>query len=151
MSKPRLPHPIESLSFVVDRSPKHRSNVQRSFWNVQPTGNYGDDCDIGGALAIEYLRYLVQEARQFGGAHGILGQITRDMPVKRTGIEAGFFHFIDHAARHGVGAVERLAAYYKRAHMESTHGALVNQRPDGSVVIEQPDGTRAVYRKVGAE
>jgi len=30
------------------------------------------------------------------------------------------------------------------------HGPLVNQRPDGSVVIEQPDGTRAVYRKVGA-
>jgi hypothetical protein len=29
------------------------------------------------------------------------------------------------------------------------YGALVNQRPDGSVVIEQPDGTRAVYRKVG--
>ena len=31
--------------------------------------------------------------------------------------------------------------------MKRTHGAFVNRRPDGSVVIEQPDGTRDVYRR----
>jgi hypothetical protein len=39
-----------------------------------------------------------------------------------------------------------------RARRDDGTGPLVNQRPDGSVVIEQPDGTRrwlarAVYRK----
>jgi hypothetical protein len=149
MSPPRKPHPIEGLSFVADRSPRSRTDVRRCFWNVTPTGDYGLDGKIGGDLAIEYLRYQAEEARLFGSPHGDLGLIVPDMPSEYTGIEIGFFHFIDHAARHGLGAVERLAAHYQRAEVERTHGAIVNVRSDGSMVIEQPDGKRAVYRKVG--
>ena len=62
----------------------------------------------------------------------------------------GFLHVVGRAARAGLHEAERLIAHYDHAETERTHAALVNQRPDGSVVIEQPDGTRAVYRKEGA-
>ena len=70
------------------------------------------------------------------------------MPDEHTGIEVSFFHFIDHAARNGLHAAERLQEHYKKGHLARTHGSLVSTRSDGSVVIEQADGTRAVYRKV---
>jgi hypothetical protein len=120
MSAPRKPHPVESLSFVTDRAPKSSTNVRRCFWNVQPTGDFVEDCKLGQRLAIEYLRYRRTDPH----GHGVLGFMVRDMPPNHTGVEV--------------------------AEMQLTHGSLVNQRPDGSVVIEQPDGTRAVYRKEGA-
>ena len=149
MSASRKPHPIEALSFVRDRAPQSRTDLRRCFWNVQSTGDHRRDGALGQALAIEYLRYLVDEAHQ-GDSHGYLGWIVTDMPAQHTPIEIGFLHVIDHAARHGLIYAERLAADYERCRVAETHGSLVNQRPDGSVVIEQPDGKRAVYRKVGA-
>jgi hypothetical protein len=143
---PRKPHPIESLSFVADGSPKSRVNVKRSFWNVEPTGDYAADCDTGSALAIEYLRFEAEQATH-GDTHGHLGMIVEHMPDKHTGIEVAFFHVIDHAARYGLHAAERLLDHYKRCDLARTHGSLVATRSDGTVVIEQADGTRAVYRK----
>jgi hypothetical protein len=56
--------------------------------------------------------------------------------------DARAIHRPHQAAEAGLIAAERLIAHYEHAEMMETHGALVNQRPDGSVVIEQPDGTR---------
>jgi hypothetical protein len=120
--------------------------VRRCFWNVQPTGDFEEECKLGQRLAIEYLRYRRTDPH----GHGELGFIVRDMPPDHTGVEVAFFHIIDRAAEAGLDAAERLAAHYDHAEMQRTHGSLVNKRPDGSVVIEQPDGTRAVYRKEGA-
>src|ERR1700722_16908709 len=123
MSAPRKPHPIESLSFVLDRAPHSRTNVNRCFWAVQPTGDYGHDCQLGGDLAIEYLRFQAEEARLLPGSpHGDLGLIVQDMPSEHTGIEVGFLHLIDHAARHGLSAAEHLHARYRRSEVERTHG-----------------------------
>jgi len=141
MSAPRKPHPIESLPFVEDRVPKSQTDIRRCFWNVQPTGDYGEDCRTGSRFAIEYLRYQVSF-----DSSGHLSLIMRDMPRETTGIEIGFLSIIDIAAKSGLAQAEGVIAYWDRAKIKSTHGALVNQRPDGSVVIEQPDGKRVVYR-----
>jgi hypothetical protein len=146
MTEPRKPHPIESLPFVFDHAPKSRGNVKRSFWHVEPTGRYGEDCKTGTGFALELLRY--QRKEDTGSSH--LAAIVRHMPRDLSGIEVGFLETIGYAAQFGLLQAERQVAYWKRSEMYETHGALVNQRPDGSVVIEQPDGTRAVYRKEGA-
>ena len=138
MTAPRKPHPIESLPFVRDRAPNSRTNMRRCFWHVEPTGEYDKDCRTGARFALDFLRY---EAAGEPGS-GYLALIVKDMPAGApTGIEVGFLQTIGYAAQFGLHQAERTA-------MMETHGALVNQRPDGSVVIEQPDGTRAVYRKV---
>ena len=111
MSATRKAHPFESLSFVLDRAPNSRSDKQRCFWHVEPTGDYGEECKIGQRLAIEYLRY---RQRADPGGHGVLGLIVRDMPPEHTGIEVGFLHIIDHAALARSIAPEQLVAYYDR-------------------------------------
>jgi hypothetical protein len=149
MTTARKPHPVASLPFVADRAPNSRSNLRRCFWNVQPTGNYNEDCHTGYGFAIEYLRYR-QEREE---STPLLPSIVHDMPKGRErepshyGIEVGFLLLMDCAA--SLPHAEALMACWKRAARERDWGALVNQRPDGSVVIEQPDGTRAVYRREG--
>jgi hypothetical protein len=147
MSAPNKPHPLSSLSFVLDRLPKSRTNVKRCFWHVQPIGNVLEDHATGERFAIEYLRFLVREGLQMG----YLPAIVADMPTEMAGIERGFLRMINYAATYGLPHAERYAEVARRWGCQIEFGALVNQRPDGSVVIEQSDGTRAVYRKVGAE
>jgi hypothetical protein len=144
MSRPNKLHPITILPFVKDAAPKSRSDLRRSFWHVEPTGDYGEDCRIGHRYAIEYLRYELGERE----SPGYLGWIVKDMPDKFGGIEVGFLNMVGRVARHGLLEAERLLTYWENAERREYCGSLVNQRPDGSVVIEQPDGKRAVYRKV---
>jgi hypothetical protein len=146
MTEPRKPHPIESLPFVFDQAPKSRTNPKRSFWHVEPTGDFHKDCRKGSEFAFELLRYEQEEK----SGTSFLAMIVRQMPRDLSGIEVGFLETIGYAAQFGLLQAERRTAYWKRSEMYETHGALVNQRPDGSVVIEQPDGTRAVYRKEAA-
>jgi len=117
MSTTRKPHPIESLSFVYDRAPKSRTNVQRCLWHVQPTGNYDGDCHTGQLFAIEYLRYRVECEE----STPLLALIIRDMPKggEHTGIEVGFLELLDIAAHGG------------HHHAEQTFGAgaRVNTAP----------------------
>jgi hypothetical protein len=147
MTTARKPHPVLSLPFVADRAPTSRGNLRRCFWNVQPTGNYSEDCLTGYSFAVEYLRYR-QEREE---STPLLAPIVCDMPKREknehAGIEVGFLLLMDHAA--SLARAEAVMAWWKRCAREREYGALVNQRPDGSVVIEQPDGTRAVYRREG--
>jgi hypothetical protein len=149
MSAPNKPHPVTSLSFVIDRAPKSRTNLQRCFWNVASLSN--DDELLGLRLGLEYLRFLREDDPD---GHGYLGSIVGDMPSELRQVEIGFLHVIDQAVRQGLAAAEGLVAHYqnyRKRRERSGYAAFVNQRPDGSVVIEQPDGTRAVYRKVEAQ
>jgi hypothetical protein len=55
-------HPVDGLSFVALRDgktlPKPVGDQHpRCFWNVTPTGDYGRDCKIGRALALEYWNW----------------------------------------------------------------------------------------------
>jgi hypothetical protein len=154
MSAPNKPHPITALPFVFDHAPKSRISPHRSFWHVQPAGDYQEDCRTGSRYAIEYLRLMASDDRFDGG--GYLAMIVDHMHTtlaeqERSGIEIGFLQTIGFAASFGWRQAEQHhldAEYFWRTEGK---GALVNQRSDGSVVIEQPDGTRAVYRKVGVE
>jgi len=101
MSAPRKPHPIESLPFVEDRVPKSQTDIRRCFWNVQPTGDYGEDCNTGQKFAIEYLRYQVSFD---SGGH--LAFIVGHMPRETTGIEVGFLSIIDIAAKSGTASTK---------------------------------------------
>jgi hypothetical protein len=64
-------------------------NDERSFWSVQATGSYPEDCAIGQMYANEAARYIKQT-----GATYLLAWIANEMPIKLTGIEAGFFNTI---------------------------------------------------------
>jgi hypothetical protein len=140
MTAPRKPHPIENLPFVFDRAAKSRTNVRRCFWHVEPTGRYDADCSTGERFAVEYLHYAADENSN------LLAHIVKDMPRETTGIEVGFLQLIGFAAQYGLPQAEQLLRYWEREGRRRTHGALVSQRLDGSVLIEQPDGTRKVYR-----
>jgi hypothetical protein len=85
-------------------------------------------------------------------ALGILVASWGTCPLNLASVRSAFLHVIDEAAREGLLAAERLLAHYQnyndRTKRRLRYSSLVNQRPDGSVVIEQPAGTRAVYRKI---
>jgi hypothetical protein len=152
MSAPNKPHPITALPFVFDHAPKSRIDPRRSFWHVEPLGDYKEDCRTGSRYAIEYLRLVADDDRFDGG--GYLAMIVDHMRAalaekERSGIEVGFLQTIGFAARFGWRQAEQHHLDVEYHWQTEGTGALVNQRPDGSVVIEQPDGTRAVYRKVG--
>ena len=49
------PHRDDALSFIERRKPMGSGF---NYWDVKPSGNYGEDCDTGHALAEEYLAYI---------------------------------------------------------------------------------------------
>ena len=48
-------HPADALPFLKLRRPK---GTGINYWDVTPTGSYGEDCNTGHALAEEYLAYI---------------------------------------------------------------------------------------------
>jgi hypothetical protein len=151
MSAPNKPHPVTGLPFVFDRPKRARGERLRCFWHVQPTGDYFDECAIGGRFAAAYLRLIAED----DGDGGFLMSIVSDMCAAlaqrgHSGIELGFLRIIEVGAAFGWRHAEETALAGEHSWRMYGKGALVNQRPDGSVVIEQPDGSRWVYRKEGA-
>ena len=61
-----MPPSSDTLSFVSKRKPKGGGGF--NYWDVKPTGSYSDDCDVGRALAEEYLAFI--------GAHPTVGNGT---------------------------------------------------------------------------
>src|SRR5688500_4826615 len=84
----RKPDPWDVLSFIANRKevglPDGR--FPRCFWNVKPTGQYGEDCYTGEKLALEYLSFIASVPGRPPDLPGIVG----DMPRELTGIEVGF-------------------------------------------------------------
>jgi hypothetical protein len=76
--------------------------------HVTATGDYGRDCKIGRALALEYL--AMEEANPDGP--GDLPKIVNDMPRPITGVEIGFFTFVAYAAGAGAHRAREIAAYW---------------------------------------
>jgi hypothetical protein len=113
--EPKPLPPITALSFVKDywvREPgKKRGHSFRCFWSVSPSGDYDADCQAGNLMALEWLRFA-QACREGGPAASCtLGWLARDMPTKRTGLEAGFFGIIGYAAEAGAVYAEALVKY----------------------------------------
>lgn len=84
---------IIDLPFVDDVGMGEKQN--RKFWNVQPNGDYGDECIIGKAHAFEYLQYSMMTNANH------MTWIVKDMPRNLTGIEVGFLEIIGEYARTG--------------------------------------------------
>ena len=103
--------PLAELSFVGDRVNSRPHQFPRCFWTVKATGNYGEDCQIGHKLALEYL--AMEEADVGGPGH--LQMIVQDMPRELTGIEIGFLTMVSFAAGSGADAARRTAAYWEEA------------------------------------
>jgi len=143
MSAPRKSHPVSSLSFVHDEAPASKKDLRRCFWHVTSTGEVQADQETGQRLALEYLRFADDIGLE------ILPWIVMHMPRELTGVEVGFLDLVGRAAHQGRPEAERIVRFWEHGRRQAASGALVNQRPDGSVVIEQPDGKRDVYRKVG--
>ena len=55
LDAPRADH----LSFVVKNTP-NKPGGGFNYWNVQPSGNYGADCERGHELANEYLTFMAR-------------------------------------------------------------------------------------------
>jgi hypothetical protein len=107
-------HPIAELSFVANRDgttlPRPTGNQSpRCFWNVTPTGDYGRDCKIGRALALEYL--ALEEADPHGPDY--LTMIVGDMPRQLTGVEVRFLAMVAYAAGAGADRARKIAAYWE--------------------------------------
>jgi hypothetical protein len=106
--------PLAELSFIADRDgltlPRPTDDqLPRCFWNVTPTGDYGRDCKIGRALALEYL--AMEEANP--GGPGDLPKIVGDMPRPLTGVEVGFLAMVAYAAGAGADRARKIAAYWE--------------------------------------
>jgi hypothetical protein len=148
MNAPNKPHPVTGLPFVFDHPAKSRGQRrERSFWHVQPTGNSIEDCLTGDRFACAYLRFIAKT-----DAPGYLISIVEGMcearaERERSCIELGFLGTIDFASTFGWRQAQEHSLASEHSWRMYGKGALVNTRPDGSVVIEQPDGTRLVYRR----
>ena len=79
------PNEVTSLPFVADIGTGR--SKERSFWHVQPTGDYGTDCATGERYAHQAVMYI-----RLTGFRPLLGWVLFAMPNKdtRTGIEVGF-------------------------------------------------------------
>jgi hypothetical protein len=133
-------HPLDELSFVALRDgktlPKPTGDqLPRCFWNVTPTGDYGLDCKVGRALALEYLALL--ETDPYG--RGELVRIVKDMPCRLTGVEVAFLDMVDCAAGAGAYRARQRSAYYdsREAEMEAaeaqraSRSAKPKRKPSG--------------------
>ncbi|MBQ2260196.1 MAG: hypothetical protein II336_02370 [Loktanella sp.] len=84
------PHPVLALPFVRDTTAAERAlgADPRTFWSVQPSGNFGSDCTVGAGYAEAALDYMVA-----ANAPEILSWAVFDMmrlPRMRSGVEVGF-------------------------------------------------------------
>lgn len=85
-----LPHPVLALPFVCDRDEDELEDgeARRSFWSVQPSGNYGADCETGAryaALALDHMtRAKLPQLLQWA----VFDMMSLDRPY--CGIEVGF-------------------------------------------------------------
>lgn len=83
-------HPVLALPFVRDTTPEERAlgADPRTFWSVQPSGNFGRDCALGAEYAAVALDYMV-----VANAPEILPWAVFDMMrLQRasSGVEVGF-------------------------------------------------------------
>ena len=80
---------VAHLPFVKDLKKKQatKDGRRRSFWHVNPTGDYEIDCLTGKAYAIALLQYEMNN----GGPGNFLNWISKDMPSETSGIEVGFW------------------------------------------------------------
>lgn len=118
--KPAALHPFAALSFVADRDGKtlpkpRKGQTPRCFWHVKSTGDYSRDCDIGEALALEYLAF---EEADVGGP-GNLQMIVGDMPRQLTGVEIGFLIMVSYAAGAGAGHARQVSSYWDRCRAQT--------------------------------
>lgn len=84
------PRSILSLPFVRDttRAERKAGLPPRLFWSVQPTGNYGEDCETGSSYAKIALDYMTRE-----NSHQVMQWAVFDMMragPEHSGIEVGF-------------------------------------------------------------
>jgi hypothetical protein len=85
-----LAHPVLALPFVRQTTLREQAAgaVPRSFWDVQPTGNYGPDCATGARYAALALDFMVA-----ANSPQILQWAVCDMMTAgraHSGIEVGF-------------------------------------------------------------
>lgn len=95
---------LDELPFV--RSPtkaeKRAGVVGRIFWDVTPSGDYGEDCQTGRRFGRHALAYAVANDRNTAVHQPILAMIA-DGP-DRSGIEIGFISYIAFQAMEGAPA-----------------------------------------------
>jgi hypothetical protein len=87
---------VSDLPFVADI--KVKRHIERNYWHVPPTKDYGEACAVGYQWACDYLQFLKQNSVMSG--FGILGSLVSDMqkvddkkPEK--GYAVGFISFMD--------------------------------------------------------
>jgi len=95
------PHPALDLSFVRLKTRKEGGGID--YWAVASDGDhrtsgYAADCEMGHALAEEYLKYLGEHPTS--GNRTLLGCIVRDMIAKRPakGLVIGFMAAVNEYA-----------------------------------------------------
>lgn len=105
------PHPVLSLPFVRNATADERAAGAnpRSFWCVQPSGSYAQDCAMGAQYARAALNYMV-----IADAPYLLQWSVFDMSLLQrppSGVEVGFVAAFGrlatqaHAAQLGKGAM----------------------------------------------
>ena len=96
------PLDFSDLPFIVDDD--RGRTLQRSFWNVTPTGDYAADSQLGEDYALKTLQYINET--EFTP---LLGWILEEMPPKeRTSqIEFGFFATLTYLAMRGMNTTGR--------------------------------------------
>lgn len=85
----------DCLSFVEKNTAKGPAGGGYLYWVVDPSDNYGQDCQTGKALADEYLGFLGEHPNN--GNSTLLGCIVKDM-VKRgtfSGVELAFLNRVN--------------------------------------------------------
>ena len=101
------PHSDDNLPFITRRKPKGKGGYD--YWDVTPSGNYGQDCEAGTALAGEYLAYI--GANPTYGNATLLTCIVREMidHAKEgrpwTGLHVGFLAEVNRYAMIAAHAV----------------------------------------------
>ena len=93
---------ITDLPFVADKG--KGKNKRRSFWNVKPNGDYGDECLIGKFYALECLQYAIATGSS------PIAWIIPEMPQELTGIEIGFLSELEKFATIGAASQARASS-----------------------------------------
>lgn len=112
--------PSDALSFVSRRKPKGGGF---DYWTAEPSGDYSEDCEIGGVLAEEYLAFIGKYPTV--GSSTLLNCIVSSMVNKvaargieprmreyrLSGVEAQFIHRVnEYAMALAAAAHERVPA-----------------------------------------
>lgn len=94
-----------NLPFLIDCN----DGGGRLWWHVEPSGDYGRDCDTGAGYAFAWLRH--RQIERFS----TLQRIVAAMPRGRlSGVEIGFLWVIEYAAAFGPDATEERHAAFRR-------------------------------------